>query len=69
MQNFHHRSLLWVWKKDSQTMCPILKDECFKILNETEKQISIQLPNNKIHTFSLIETYQYREYTTQEKTN
>ncbi len=62
-------TILWTWKKDPQTMCYILENECFKILNETEKQISIQLPNNKTHTFSLIETYQYREYTTQEKTN
>ena len=50
----------WTWKKDNQTMCNILKDECFKILEETPKMVSIQFTDNQIINFEHIETYKYK---------
>ena len=53
----------WTWKKDNQTMCNILKDECFKILAETPDMVSIQLSDNQIINFEHIETYKYKAVT------
>lgn len=48
-------------------MCYTLANYCFKILEETNNFISIQLPNDRIIHFENTGTYQYKEVKKDEK--